>query len=74
MDGHEQAYQNKFNETMDTEARVKALEVKVAELRRQTDLTYQVLDITFSYYNFTLAASTIWKGRSYNGQAKRARF
>ena len=43
MNGHEQAYQNKFNETMDTEARIKALEVKVAELRRQTDLTYQVL-------------------------------
>ena len=43
MDDHEKAYQDKFNETMDTESRVNALEVKVAELRRQTDLTYQVI-------------------------------
>ena len=68
MDGHEKAYQSKFNETMDTEARVKALEVKVAELRRQTDLTYQVKlkkyskSILISDIYCTLAASTIWKG------------
>ena len=42
MDDHEKAYHDKFNETMDTESRVNALEAKVAELRRQTDLTYQV--------------------------------
>ena len=42
MDNREKAYQEKFNETMDTETRAKALEVKVAELRRQTDLTYQL--------------------------------
>ena len=68
MDGHEKAYQSKFNETMDTEARVKALEVKVAELRRQTDLTYQVQltkylkSVPISYSNCILATSTIWKG------------
>ena len=43
MDDHEKSYQDKFNEPMDTESRVNALEVKVAELRRQTDLTYQVI-------------------------------
>ena len=68
MDGHEKAYQSKFNETMDTEARVKALEVKVAELRRQTDLTYQVKLTKYLIFSLisdsycTLAASAFWKG------------